>query len=264
MKKKYILLSTLIFLLCLTSLCGCGLQKGYNSQDQNNAWQNQYDLGIQYLEKADFDAAITAFSAAIELNPAETASYIALSQIYLLKGEHSLAEETLAQKPKEIAREVVRNNRTDGDDGRYWTEERDAKNRLVREVIYEVNGDYGVFEYNEDEYFTHTGFYHADGTPYYIDEYDGKGNLLYTTNYLEDGSYTVNHVNSNRMQLLYIEYNNNGTVMSYTIFQYDESGNDLRHTTYDADGSILTVIEFNEQGQPIYEEYCDADGTVKG
>ena len=71
---KRVSLFTLIFMLFLfTSACGkSALEK----------WQEQYDLGQQYLLEENYEEAIVAFTAAIELDPKQADAYIALSDIY--------------------------------------------------------------------------------------------------------------------------------------------------------------------------------------
>ena len=51
------------------------------------AWQEQYDLGMQYLEDGDYEQAIVAFTAAIELDPKQAPIYIGRAQAYIGSGE---------------------------------------------------------------------------------------------------------------------------------------------------------------------------------
>lgn len=57
-------------LLCLTA-CGA------------SAWQEQYDLGVRYLSEGNYEEAIIAFTAAIEIDPKQPALYIRRAETYV-------------------------------------------------------------------------------------------------------------------------------------------------------------------------------------
>ena len=63
--------------------------------DKNTAkkWTEQYDLGIKYLEEQNYEEAIVAFTAAIEIEPNQIDAYLNRAEAYLLSGE---SEETMA------------------------------------------------------------------------------------------------------------------------------------------------------------------------
>ena len=50
-------------------------------------WQEQYDLGMQYLEDGDYEQAIVAFTAAIEIDPKQAVVYVGRAQAYIGSGE---------------------------------------------------------------------------------------------------------------------------------------------------------------------------------
>jgi len=74
MTKKIALLITWVLLL---GLCACG-QKA-------PTWQEQYDLGVRYLEEGNYEEAIIAFTASIEIDP-RAESYLGRGQAYMLSG----------------------------------------------------------------------------------------------------------------------------------------------------------------------------------
>lgn len=78
-----ILLSTLL----LCGLCACG-QKA-------PTWQEQYDLGVSYLSDGNYEEAIIAFTAAIEIDPKRVETYIGLSDLYLAVGNDNMFRSTL-------------------------------------------------------------------------------------------------------------------------------------------------------------------------
>ena len=84
MKRTVSLLLTLVLLL---TLYGCG-QKGSALR-----WQEQYDLGVRYLSEGNYEEAIIAFTAAIEIDPKQADAYIGRGDAYIGSGE---TEENLA------------------------------------------------------------------------------------------------------------------------------------------------------------------------
>ena len=63
---------------------------------QNTAtWQEQYDLGVRYLSEGNYEEAIIAFTAAIEIDPKHPEAYIGLADAYIGTGDFNRAEESL-------------------------------------------------------------------------------------------------------------------------------------------------------------------------
>lgn len=75
--KKYLLLLALVLSMPLFSAC------------TRNAptWQEQYDLGIRYLSEGDYEEAIIAFTAAIEIDPKQAPAYVGRGDAYIGLGE---------------------------------------------------------------------------------------------------------------------------------------------------------------------------------
>jgi Tfp pilus assembly protein PilF len=59
-----------------------------------------FQKGISYFEKEDYDAAITAFSEAIRLDPKDAKAYYGRAHAYLQKGEKAKADEDFARAKK--------------------------------------------------------------------------------------------------------------------------------------------------------------------
>lgn len=73
MKRIY----ALILALCLSlSLVGCG------QKVTAPTWQEQYDLGIRYLSEGNYEEAIIAFTAAIEIEPKQASAYVGRGDAY--------------------------------------------------------------------------------------------------------------------------------------------------------------------------------------
>ena len=75
MKRVISLALTLLLL-----ITGCG-------QSLADQWQEQYDLGVRYLSEGNYEEAILAFTAAIEINPNRAEAYVGRGDAYVASGE---------------------------------------------------------------------------------------------------------------------------------------------------------------------------------
>lgn len=76
---------SLLLVLCLIlSLCACG-QK--TTTEATPLWQEQYDLGVRYLSEGNYEEAVIAFTAAIEIDPENAAAYMQRGDIFFNTGE---------------------------------------------------------------------------------------------------------------------------------------------------------------------------------
>ena len=73
MKRIFLLLT-----ICVIVLVGCG--------SNVSSWQKQYDLGIRYLNEGNYADAIIAFTAAINIDEKNPASYLGRAQAYFELG----------------------------------------------------------------------------------------------------------------------------------------------------------------------------------
>ena len=86
---------SLVLSLCLVlGLCACG-GKTETPAGEGLSWQEQYDLGIRYLSEGNYEEAIIAFTAAIEIDPKRPEAYIGLADVYTAQGDTDKALETL-------------------------------------------------------------------------------------------------------------------------------------------------------------------------
>ena len=82
----------LLFPLALV-LAACATQTSGNL----STWQEQYDLGMRYLTESNYEEAIMAFTAAIEIDPKQADPYVYLTQAYLAAGDMKQAETVRSQ-----------------------------------------------------------------------------------------------------------------------------------------------------------------------
>ena len=79
---SYVLALSLLF-----GLSACGHSAGNQSETQGLTWQEQYDLGMRYLSEGNYEEAIIAFTAAIEIDPKQAPAYVGRGNAYVLSGE---------------------------------------------------------------------------------------------------------------------------------------------------------------------------------
>lgn len=87
MKVKRPLLLLLVFLFVIPAC---------KPKSEALTWQEQYDIGVRYLSEGNYEEAILAFTAAIEIDPMQEDSYISLADTYIDIGEMDLARQTIA------------------------------------------------------------------------------------------------------------------------------------------------------------------------
>ncbi len=90
---------TTLFLtgLLLLSLAACGAK---------DPWQEQYDLGMRYLNEGNYQEAVIAFEAAIEIDPKRVEAYSGLSNTYMAMGEYDKGLQVWDNIPQEDTSEM--------------------------------------------------------------------------------------------------------------------------------------------------------------
>ena len=95
MMKKVI--SAILAALLLLSLIACGAK---------DPWQEQYDLGLRYLNEGNYQEAVIAFEAAIEIDPNRVEAYSGLSNTYMAMGEYDKGLQVWDNIPQEDTSEM--------------------------------------------------------------------------------------------------------------------------------------------------------------
>lgn len=86
--KKFIVLFTAAAL--LFGLCACTAAQPDDQGEmasQELTWQDYYDLGLRYLSEGNYEEAVIAFTAAIEIDPKQAPAYVGRGDAYVLSGE---------------------------------------------------------------------------------------------------------------------------------------------------------------------------------
>ena len=74
-------------LLAVLLIAACG-----RAQDSAGpSWREQYDLGMRYLSQGNYQEAVIAFQAAIDIDPRSADAHVGLGQAYVGLGEHQSA-----------------------------------------------------------------------------------------------------------------------------------------------------------------------------
>ena len=90
---RKILRATLTFIV-LFGLTACGMK--------TSTWQEQYDLGVRYLSEGNYEEAIIAFTAAIEIDPKNKDAFLTRGDSYIsassvLSGDEQIDYLTMAK-----------------------------------------------------------------------------------------------------------------------------------------------------------------------
>ena len=285
---------SLLLVLALTlSLCACG--------DNSAKWQEQYDLGQKYLTDGNYEEAILAFTAAIEIDPKRAPAYVGRGDAYLGRGsdEESLTaafadfetalslDDSLAGAYLGLAEVYIARDQFD-----------EAMDILRRGV--EKTGDQRLSDRlaelesgNVSDYWGRTlkeTHYDGDGTLtcWYEYDYNDQGQCIGITSYGPDGS-QIQHIDQRydaQGHMVYGRYSwdcdgeMDGAAYTFnsegkpekrtldsgesTVFAYDAEGRRVREEYYDETGELdgYRTTEYGD-GYQRYNHY-DADGTLRG
>ena len=233
MKRCYIV----VFLLLLLGLTSCG-------KSMEAKWQEQYDLGMKYVSEGNYEEAVMAFTAAIEIDPKSADAYLALADIYEAQGDTESLQAILEQgleaagdarlQERLEEQNSPRTERIDQEDGSY----------LIWEEL--ENGGMRIYHYD------------ADGTLYAVTENDADRVQIYSASYNEDGSLNVEswydpETNTGKVQY----YGEDGQPYSYELEEYYEPGRMRSSESYSIDGSFSgrKVWEYAEDGSYVISDY---------
>lgn len=85
----------LLAALLVLGLCGCGQRPAAAASSAGGTWQEQYDLGMKYLEDGRYAEAVEAFTAAIQIDPKQAPAYLGLADAYVGQGDYENAKKAL-------------------------------------------------------------------------------------------------------------------------------------------------------------------------
>ena len=269
--KKRIAFYILIVLILLFSACG---------KTTEEKWQEQYDLGQQYLLEENYEEAIVAFTAAIEIEPNQTGAYIGRGNAYVLSGE---TEEHLAQALADYQRVLELNVEAYLGIADVYIRQGDYEAALdiLNEGLEKMGGNEEISakiaEIESGNITDSSGnarrmsSYAPSGTLMWYHEYtyDGEGRQSSVTSYDADGNQT-GHVdlsyNDEGLPLVSRVYHGDDGAVGRWVFERDDSGNAIREEVYEADGSLSDsfIHQYDTNGNLVYSENYNSNGELSG
>lgn len=256
-------------------------------------WEEQYDLGVRYLSENNYEEAIIAFTAAIEIDPKQALAYVGRGDAYVLSAE---ADDTLrlAQTDYEQAIELdemivgaylgLANVHITFEE---YEEAEEVLNRGVEitgaESLAELLGDVQAVELagamsEEQKVLLAVNQYDKDSvlTRWTDYEYNEKGQLVRSAFTYDYGTATTSTTTTS------YEYDAEGRLIKVTNdwyspleYIYDEQGRLIRwyeaegsvaehECIYNADGTLIQETCVYEYGTENYEYHYDENGICTG
>ena len=275
-EMKKIIGICLIF--CLL-LCACG-------QSAQAKWQEQYDLGVRYLSEGNYEEAIIAFTAAIDIDPKRSEGFIGRGDAYALSGD---TEDNLSAAQADYEAAIALDETLPGAwlglaDVYIRQGDYDKALETLREGLDKTGGDQSIADKIEE--MESGNFSDSAGNIRRMSRYDGNRNLLYYLTYTYDGqgreaSVTsfdaggtqlghVDHVYDqagNRIVYGYAPNRNDGHLI-VTEYEYDAAGNRTKLTNHASDSLDSEVDQsiqytYDGEGNRVREEWYDGQGNLE-
>lgn len=232
-------------------LCACGRKEAVTT------WQEQYDLGIRYLSEGNYEEAIIAFAAVIEIDSKNIDAYLGRASAYIGSGETEenlmaaladyqsmlelddtradgylgIADVYIRQDNYSDALDILQQGILAADDTSELESEineiKESQRYVTVRTMRSDNGGgpwtYGINEYNLWDELIFATLYNSDDT---IDEYWGW-------EYDDTG-----HIQK------YLRYNKDKQLVGYVEFEYDAQGNMVREVGYDSTGKVMNEHQY--------------------
>lgn len=258
MKRIFAILLSVIL---LAGLCSCGEAKEVMSE-----WQKQYDSGTEFLSDGNYEEAIAAFNAAIEIDPKQPEAYLNLAKAYAESGDVEKAREVLESGIDKTGSKTLTDYLAElsgvGDENLDDVENVDKKAEI--ETIELDNGTF-VIEYDSTGKTIKETYYNPNGTISFTYDYDSNGNKIKETHYNPDETISSTYdYDSNGNSMKITEYNPDGTISSYSTSDYDSNENMIKSTYYNFDGTTnyYYTFDYDSNGNMIKKTYYNSDGTI--
>lgn len=242
MKKFVTLFNALALLVCL---CAC--------KSTAARWQEQYDLGVRYLSDGEYEEAIIAFNAAIEIDPMQADAYLNLANAYIGMNNFDAAREILQRGYELTQSEALKSKLEELDSGNifdFWGNPRKRSG-------YDGEGNlkwFHIYEYNKKQMLSVTTYDAAGNQTGYWDgfRYDEKGKELTSMHYCMENGLVYGPV-----ELIYDEqgrvtrtnaFDLDGSLQQYATHEYDDAGKLIRINYYNAEGELNSKTEYAYDG----------------
>ena len=235
----------LLAILLALGLTACG-------QSAEAQWQEQYDLGVRYLSEGNYEEAVIAFTAAIEIDPKRPEAYVGRGDAYIGSGEtaENLAA-ALADYEAAIALDETMSKAWLGLADVYVRQGEYRKAlEILREALEKTENDQSIadkmIEMEADDFTDSSGnvrrtsSYDESGNLiwYHIYSYNNQGQNISITSYdasnIETGRVILDEYNpeTHASTWYYTDSNIPGRVLPQKLF-YDDNNNLIRREWYD-------------------------------
>lgn len=263
---------TFLTIVLMLGLCACG-------QNVQASWQEQYDLGIKYLSEGNYEEAVIAFTAAIEIDAKRPEAFIGRGDAYALSGD---TEENLSAAQADYEAAIALDETLPGGwlglaDVYIRQGDYDKALEILREALEKTGSDQSI----ADKIAEMEGGNYIDtsGKERRIISYDAYGNILYFIDFEYDRytgqktiatSYGADRNQTNQILLTYDEEGrevnsyliwNDGIIRS-VLYEYDSVGNIVKQTEYNLDGSVSVIgsYTYNTQNRLLRIDWADEYG----
>lgn len=93
-KKVLIIINAVLLVITIVLVC---LLLGVGGKKDAALWQEQYDLGVRYFLEGNYEAAVLAFQAAMQIDPYRAEAYTGAAQAYIALGDEESAVQVLGE-----------------------------------------------------------------------------------------------------------------------------------------------------------------------
>ena len=271
--------SWLLTLALVLGLCACG-------QSAEAKWQEQYDLGVRYLSEGNYEEAIIAFTAAIDIDPKRPAGFVGRGDAYALSGD---TEDNLSAAQADYEAAIALDETLPGGwlglaDVYIRQGDYDKALETLREGLDKTGGDQSIADKIEE--MESGNVFDSAGNIRRMSRYDENRNLLYYLTYTYDGqgreaSVTSFDAGGTRRDHVDYVYDQAGNRIVYGFapnfydgylivveYEYDAAGNRTKmtnHVSASLDSEVDQSIQYtyDGEGNKVREEWYDGQGNLK-
>lgn len=204
-----------ILLLGLYACNFSGTAQDDSSAEPELTYQDYYDLGVRYLSEGNYQEAIIAFTAAIEIDPKQAPAYVGRGDAYVKSGE---TESNLTAAKADYEKAIEMDNTV-------------AQTYLKLAEIYQKQGDEEAAKQILQQGFAATSSEELQNRILELSKLKPK----------------EGYPKTERMDW--------GGSDKYSVIEYDKYGQNVHEIIYNVDGTISQEIisEYNEWGNHVYQ-----------
>ena len=243
-------------LLAVLLLCGCG--------ESPKTWQEEYDLGVRYLSEGNYEEAILAFEAAIEIDPKAPGAYLALANAYVGQGDYENAGSVLTRALESVedpaaiqARLTILEDERDGEafPGVRAEASYNEQGNLLQIDWFDASGvlirrEHHVFYSDGTSSCPQIEWFDAEGNVIRNEAYTSDGRLYQLEWYDEDGNFVRDHYDTETGYLTTRE-------TTYVAGEFDSSIH-----SYDANGELF-AIEWHKNNVVVRRDFYEGGVFVR-